>query len=67
MNVPPLLLRSVGRVLGKQEDFARLMNSLVVDDSRIRCQLSWSPPFELEQALTETVESYLTERRAGRS
>jgi nucleoside-diphosphate-sugar epimerase len=41
-------------MIGKSPVVARLLDSLVVDDGKIRGQLSWTPPFTLTQGLNET-------------
>jgi nucleoside-diphosphate-sugar epimerase len=54
-SVPPALLRMAGRVTGKSPEVERLIESLVVDSSKIHHELGWSPPFSMEQGLAETV------------
>ena len=49
--VPTALLRLGGAVAGRSDDVARLLDDLVVDSSRIRAQLDWTPPFRLDEAL----------------
>jgi nucleoside-diphosphate-sugar epimerase len=40
-------------------DVDRLTQSLVIDTSRIRKELSWQPPYTLVQGLQATAEWYL--------
>lgn len=55
LPVPPALMRWAGRLVGgKQAALDRLLGSLQVDDSRIRSELGWSPPFSMAQGLEET-------------
>lgn len=52
---PPTLLRLLGRFVGKLDEVDRLVGSLVIDSSKIRRELGWTPPFSMEQGLAETV------------
>jgi nucleoside-diphosphate-sugar epimerase len=52
---PPGLLRLVGRILGKADQLDRLLGSLQVDSSKIRCELGWKPQFTLQEGLRLTV------------
>lgn len=52
---PPALLRLSGRLVGRQDEVERLLGSLVIDSSKIRRELGWTPPFSMEQGLAETV------------
>ena len=55
---PPALLKLAGRLVGKSDQIDRLLGSLQVDSSKIRRELSWTPPYTLEQGLQETAEWY---------
>ena len=55
---PPALLKLVGRLVGKSDQIDRLLGSLQVDSSKVRHELSWTPPYTLEQGLQETAEWY---------
>lgn len=61
---PPTLLRLLGRFVGKLDEVDRLVGSLVIDSSKIRCELGWTPPFSVEQGLAETVGWF--QKRSGR-
>ena len=53
---PPTLLRLVGRSVGRLDEVERLLGSLVIDSSKIRRELGWTPPFPMEQGIAETVK-----------
>lgn len=52
LPVPPAILRLAGRLTGKSE-VERLLDSLVIDSSKIRRELGWRPPFTMEQGVAE--------------
>jgi len=52
----PYLIRLAGTITGKGSAASRLLESLVVDSSRIKNELGWVPPFTMEQGLRETAE-----------
>ena len=56
LPVPPALLRFAGRVTGKSAEVERLLDSLVIDSSKIRRELGWVPPFTMRQGLAETAD-----------
>ena len=58
-SFPPFLLRMVGRLTGKTEKVDRLLNSLVIDSSKIFRELNWTPPYSVEQGLAETAKWFL--------
>lgn len=51
---PSALLKAVGKLTGRAATVDRLVQSLVVDGSKISGQLSWQPPFSFEQGILET-------------
>ncbi len=53
-HLPVGVLRLAGGLIGKSAVVARLLDSLAVDDGKIRRQLGWTPPFTLAQGLNET-------------
>jgi nucleoside-diphosphate-sugar epimerase len=55
---PPVLLRGIGLLTGRSEQFARLTGSLYVDVSSIKSTLGWLPPFTLQQGLAQTASWY---------
>ncbi len=54
-SLPPALLRTLARVVGKGEELERLTGSLFVDTGKIMGVLNWKPPFTLEEGIKETV------------
>lgn len=55
---PPTFLKLAGRIIGKSHQIKRLLESLRVDGGKIRRELNWTPPYTLQQGLTETAEWY---------
>jgi nucleoside-diphosphate-sugar epimerase len=55
---PPDYLRFLGRIIGKHRTVNRLLDSLIVDMSKIQSELDWNPPFSMEEGLQETVNWY---------
>lgn len=51
VSLPPALLRLAGRLTGRTAAVDRLLGSLVIDASRIRAELGWSPRHSLSEAL----------------
>lgn len=60
---PPTLLRIAAKLSGTSEQVDALTGSLVIDSSRIRQELGWSPPYTLEEGLRDTVRWYRMNRR----
>lgn len=60
LPVPPALLRLAGQLTGKSAQVERLLDSLVIDSSKIRRELGWTPPFTMGQGLAETAEWFQT-------
>ncbi len=57
----PSILRIVGKLAGKTNSVERLLGSLVVDSSKIQRELSWKPPFTLEEGLLITANWFKTQ------
>jgi UDP-glucose 4-epimerase len=57
--VPQGLLRMVASLMGKTNAVDRLFGSLILDSSKFRKELSWVPPFSMQQGLAETVQWFL--------
>lgn len=55
---PVPLLGLLGRIGGKRGEVSRLTGSLQVDISKIKNNLGWEPPHEMEQGIEETVRWY---------
>lgn len=51
VSVPPALLRLAGWLTGRSAAVDRLLGSLVIDASRIRAELGWSPRHSLREGL----------------
>ncbi len=60
---PPRLLQGIGRMAGREEQVARLTESLQVNISRIKAEIGWQPPFSLQQGLAQTASWYRSLRR----
>jgi len=58
--VPVPLLRLGGGLLGHGGEVKRLIGSLTVSGERIKEALNWTPPYTVEEGLTETVNWYRT-------
>lgn len=54
MPSPPRLLRTAFNLAGKSAMAEQLLDSLVVDSSKIRRVLGWRPPYMLDDGLRET-------------
>lgn len=57
---PKVLLRLIGKLLGKGDAIKRLFGSLTVDISKIKRELEWTPPFTIESGLLHTANWYKT-------
>ncbi|MDP2827040.1 MAG: SDR family oxidoreductase [Sulfuricellaceae bacterium] len=60
--IPIALLQWAGYLTGKIETVQRLTDSLIVDDSAIRLELGWQPPYSMEEGLAETVRHFQATR-----
>ncbi len=56
-------MRLAAGCLGRTAEAERLLGSLVVDDSAIRRDLGWRPPFTLEAGLGATAAWFRTQGR----
>jgi nucleoside-diphosphate-sugar epimerase len=54
-SLPVGILRRVAKFAGKSDEIEKLIGSLVIDSTRIRQELGWSPPFTLYDGLAQTV------------
>ena len=57
--VPPGLLRLGLGLAGKSTAATRLLDSLRINDEKIRLDLGWNPPFTMLQGLSETARWFL--------
>lgn len=53
------LLRLAGKLAGKSQQMGRLLDSLQVDDGKIRRELGWQPPIPLDRGLRDTGRSWI--------
>ncbi len=60
--IPILLLKALGVLTGKFEAVSKLTESLQVDSSLFEYELEWSPPFTVEEGLSETVRWFLNNK-----
>jgi nucleoside-diphosphate-sugar epimerase len=58
-SCPQALLRLLTKVTGKSQNVNRLLDSLIVDSSKIRTDLDWTPSHSMEEGLAETAKWYL--------
>ena len=58
LRIPPGLLHAAGKLLGISAQLDRLLGSLRIDSGKIRRELSWKPPFTLQQGLQATAMWY---------
>lgn len=61
--MPAALLRFAGKLIGRADEVARMLDDMAVDSSRIRRELDWQPAFTLDEGLSQSVR--LTTRRAS--
>jgi nucleoside-diphosphate-sugar epimerase len=59
LSVPQGMLRLVAGLMGKSSAVDRLFGSLFLDSSKFQQELSWVPPFSMQQGLAETVQWFL--------
>jgi nucleoside-diphosphate-sugar epimerase len=62
-HFPPALLRAVATLAGRSEQVDRLFGSLRVSNEKICGELSWSPPYTLDQGLRATADWYRDEQK----
>jgi len=55
-NISPAFLSSLAGLVGKSSVVNRLTQSLEVDNSKICRDLSWSPPYSIEQGFGQTAD-----------
>lgn len=59
--LPEGLMRILARWVGREDEVARLFDSLQVDSGRICRELNWRPPISPASGLAETARAYGTE------
>ena len=60
---PLSLLKMIGKVAGKSDEIERLTGSLQIDTAKIRRELSWTPPFTMEQGLRKTADWFMSNEK----
>lgn len=60
LNIPPRVIEIAARLIRKEKVAERLMGDLEIDNSAIRGELNWQPPYTLHQGLVETVKWYMS-------
>lgn len=63
--VPPALMRTAARLLGRGAEADRLLGSLRIDSSALRESLGWRPPFTVDEGLAATAAWYRSSSAAG--
>lgn len=58
-SVPICILQFVANMIGKQSTYLKLCTSLQVDIVKTREILGWTPPVKIDQALRNTVKTFL--------
>ncbi|WP_105245013.1 sugar transferase [Psychrobacter sp. Marseille-P5312] len=58
LPIPPLLIKTGARLLGKEHIAQRLCGSLQVDISKTRNTLNWQPKISTEEAIQQTAQYY---------
>jgi nucleoside-diphosphate-sugar epimerase len=59
MPIPPALVRSAARLIGREEDVTRMESSLVVDPGKL-IRSGWKPRLSTRDALAETVREIVS-------
>ena len=53
---PAYLMRLAGQITGNKAVVSRILESLEIDDTAIRQDLDWTPPYNMLQGLSQTAE-----------
>lgn len=59
---PLSMMKFLARLVGKATAIDRLTQSLVIDNSKIRQELDWTPPFTMTQGLKVTADWYKNQK-----
>ncbi|MGB1427230.1 MAG: NAD-dependent epimerase/dehydratase family protein [Cycloclasticus sp.] len=62
LPVPERWLRLVAKILGREDEAGKVLNSLQVDSSKARDVLGWKPVITMDEQLHKTAEWYLSEK-----
>jgi nucleoside-diphosphate-sugar epimerase len=63
LHCPVSVLRAAAALSGKSHQMKRLIGSLQIDISAIRADLGWSPPFNVDEGLSDTARWFVSESR----
>lgn len=58
LHFSPTLLQTAFRLIGKESEAQRLLDSLTLDPTFAYQTLDWTPPFTVDEGLAETVKAY---------
>lgn len=61
---PLFLTRIAARCIGKLSAIDQLVSTLIVDNSKIRRELNWQPPYTMKEALKETVAWFIHKEKS---
>ena len=59
ISLPVQVLKLLGGLVHKRDLVNKLIGSLVVNSSRVRRELKWTPPFSLDQGIARTASWFL--------
>jgi nucleoside-diphosphate-sugar epimerase len=65
--LPPVILWSIAAALRRKDQALRVLGSLQIDSGLIRRELSWEPPFSLDDGLTTTAAWFRDRSRSETS
>jgi len=63
LPLPAVVMRMAARKMGMEAVVSRLLDSLVVDSSKARTLLEWTPPVSMQDGLAETAAWFLAVKR----
>jgi nucleoside-diphosphate-sugar epimerase len=56
--LPPIMLKTIGKIASRSAEIDRLIGSLCVETCKIRTMLGWNPPYTPEEGIRKTVLWY---------
>lgn len=59
IGLSPYLLRSIAALTGRKTALDKLYEPLVVNTSKIHCELGWWPPMTADEGMRRTVDAFL--------
>ena len=62
LPAPVFILRFLGLCFGKSKQVNRLVDDLLVDSSKVKKLLHWTPPYTVSEGIQVTVEHFLAEK-----